>query len=111
MAPFGGWCDTASQERFAMNIAGFPSLDETKERLPNAAAPDIGRAARAGSVRNAIAITMMEGGRPSAFCRELLALYEAGEISGTEMRERMLRKARGVAVNLQPPEALTPLDL
>ncbi len=74
-----------------MNIAGFPSLDETKERLPK----DVERAARADSVRNAIAITMMEGGRPSAFCRELLSLYETGAISGAEMRERMLRKAGG----------------
>jgi hypothetical protein len=78
-----------------MNVAGFPSLDETQERLPKDAALDIERAARADSVRNAIAITMMEGGRPSAFCRELLALYETGQISGAEMRERMLRKARG----------------
>ena len=78
-----------------MNIAGFPSLDETQERLPKDAALDVERAARADSVRNAIAITMMEGGQPSAFCRELLSLYETGEISGAEMRERMLRKARG----------------
>jgi hypothetical protein len=78
-----------------MNITGFPSLDETQDRLAKDAALDIERAARADGVRNAIAITMMEGGRPSPFCRELLALYEAGEISGTEMRERMLRKARG----------------
>jgi hypothetical protein len=79
-----------------MDIAGFSPLDKTQERLPkDASAPDLERMARAGSVRNAIAITMMEGGRPFAFCRELLALYEAGEISGAEMRERMLRKARG----------------
>jgi hypothetical protein len=79
-----------------MNIAGFPSLDETQERLPNdVSAPDLERMARTDSVRNAIAITMMEGGQPSAFCRELLALYEAGDISGAEMRERILRKARG----------------
>ena len=82
-----------------MNIAGFPSLDETQERLRNDAAMDVERAARADSVRNAIAITEMEGGRPSAFCRELLSLslslYETGKISGAEMRERMLLKARG----------------
>jgi hypothetical protein len=78
-----------------MNIAGFPSLDETQERLGNDAAMDVERAARADSVRNAIAITEMEGGRPSAFCRELLSLYETGKISGAEMRERMLLKARG----------------
>jgi len=84
------------QEHFAMDIAGFPPLDETQERLPkDASATDLERMARADSVRNAIAITMMEGGQPSAFCRALLARYQAGEISGSEMRERMLRKARG----------------
>jgi hypothetical protein len=50
--------------------------------------------ARAKSIKNAIAITAMEGGRPSAFCLELLARYEAGEISAAEMRKRMLEKAR-----------------
>ena len=44
---------------------------------------------------NAIAITEMEGGQPSAFCRELLILYENGEISGAEMRKRILGKAQG----------------
>jgi hypothetical protein len=79
-----------------MNIAGFPPPDETQERLPkDASAPDLERMARADSVRNAIAITMMEGGQPSAFCRALLARYEAGEISGAEMRGRMLSNARG----------------
>ena len=56
---------------------------------------DIGHVARAKSIKNAIAITAMEGGRPSASCLELLALYEAGEISGAEMRKRMQEKARG----------------
>jgi hypothetical protein len=79
-----------------MNIAGFPPLGETQEHMPkDASASDLERKARADSIRNAIAITMMEGGQASAFCRALLALYEAGEISGAEMRERMLRKARG----------------
>lgn len=55
---------------------------------------DSERVARAKSIRNAIAITAMEGGRPSTFCLELLALYESGEISGAEMRKRMLEKAR-----------------
>ena len=31
----------------------------------------------------------------SAFCRELLILYENGEISGAEMRKRILGKAQG----------------
>lgn len=56
---------------------------------------DVGRTTRAKSINNAIAITAMEGGRPSAFCLDLLALYESGEISGAEMRKRMLEKARG----------------
>lgn len=61
----------------------------------NAMSLNMGSASRAAAVRNAIAITRMEGGEPSAFCLELLALYVAGEISGVEMRERMLRRARG----------------
>jgi hypothetical protein len=36
----------------------------------------------------------MEGGEPSAFCLELLALFVSGKISGSEMRTRMLLKAR-----------------
>ena len=78
-----------------MNIAGFLSLDETQERLGwETPALDVGRTARAKSIRNAIAITAMEGRRPSAFCLDLLARYEAGDISGAEMRKRMLEKAR-----------------
>lgn len=74
-----------------MNMAGSPALDEIQERLPREpSALDVGRAARANSIKNAIAITAMEGGRPSAFCLDLLALYEAGEISGAEMRKRVL---------------------
>lgn len=56
---------------------------------------DLERASRANAVKNAIAITAMESGRPSEYCLELLALFEAGEISATEMRDRMIRKARG----------------
>jgi hypothetical protein len=78
-----------------MKIAGSPMLEEAQERLPReTSALDVGRVARANSIKNAIAITAMEGGRPSAFCLELLALYETGEISGAEMRKRMLEKAR-----------------
>jgi hypothetical protein len=95
VAPFVEWCDIVPQEHFAMD-AGFSPLDETQEGLPkNASAPELERMPRADSVRNAIAITVMERGQPSAFCRALLARYEAGEISGAEMRERMLRRARG----------------
>jgi hypothetical protein len=53
---------------------------------------------RASAVRNAIAITRMEGGEPSAFCLELVTLYVSGEISGAEMQKRMLRHARGEPV-------------
>jgi hypothetical protein len=45
-------------------------------------------AARRASVLNAVAITEMEGGRPSAYCREQLGLFEAGE-----MRDRVVRHA------------------
>jgi hypothetical protein len=51
------------------------------------------REARAKIVRNAIAITRMEGGQPSAYCLEQLALFEAGAISATEMRDRAFRNA------------------
>ena len=44
-----------------MDIAGFSPLDETQEGLPkDASAPELERMARADSVRNAIANTMME---------------------------------------------------
>jgi hypothetical protein len=79
----------------SMKIAGLPTPEKARERLPReTSASDVGRIARAKSIKNAIAITAMEGGRPSAFCLELLALYEAGGISGAEMRRRMLEKAR-----------------
>lgn len=79
-----------------MNISGFPTLDEAQERLPrDASALDVERIERAKSIKNAVAITAMEGGQPSPFCLELLALYETGEISGAEMRRRMLEKVRG----------------
>jgi hypothetical protein len=53
----------------------------------------VDREARAKSVRNAIAITRMEGGQPSEYCLKQLALFEAGEISATEMRDRVIRNA------------------
>jgi len=52
------------------------------------------RQARVKIVKNAIAITRMEGGQPSAYCLEQLALFEAGEISATEMRDRVICRAR-----------------
>ena len=51
------------------------------------------REARAKSVKNALAITRMEGGQPSEYCLKQLALFEAGEISATEMRDRVIRNA------------------
>jgi hypothetical protein len=44
-------------------------------------------------VKNAIAICRMEGAEPSRYCLEQLALSEAGEISATEMRDRVVRNA------------------
>src|ERR1700686_2924677 len=39
---------------------------------------DPDREARANSVKNAVAICRMEGGEPSEYCLEQLALFEAG---------------------------------
>jgi Antitoxin VbhA len=52
------------------------------------------RQARVKIVKNAVAITRMEGGQPSAYCLEQLALFEAGDISATEMRDWVIRRAR-----------------
>jgi hypothetical protein len=49
---------------------------------------------RRASVANAVAITEMEGGRPSAYCREQLDLFVAGEISAAEMRDRVIRHVK-----------------
>ena len=49
------------------------------------------REARAKIVKSAIA--RMEGGQPSAYCLEQLALFEAGAISATEMGDRVIRNA------------------
>ena len=43
---------------------------------------------------NAVAICRMEGGEPSKYCLEQLALFEAGHISATEMRDRVVRHAQ-----------------
>jgi hypothetical protein len=51
--------------------------------------------ARADAVQNAVAITRMEGGEPSAFCQSQLDRFVAGEISATEMRDRVLRHHQG----------------
>jgi putative SOS response-associated peptidase YedK len=55
---------------------------------------DPDREARANSVKNAVAICRMEGGEPSEYCLEQLALFEAGHISATEMRDRVVRHAQ-----------------
>jgi hypothetical protein len=80
----------------AANMPGFPTLEGAQDRLsvdtPTLDA-DLDRVARGNSVKNAVAITEMEGGQPSAYCREQLALFEAGEISVNEMCERVVRYA------------------
>jgi hypothetical protein len=53
------------------------------------------RESRLSAARNAIAITRMEGREPSAFCREQLDRFVAGEISAAEMRDRVLQHYRG----------------
>jgi hypothetical protein len=52
------------------------------------------REARALIVKNAVAICRMDGGMPSEYCLEQLALFEAGDISATEMRDRVIRHAQ-----------------
>jgi hypothetical protein len=55
---------------------------------------DLDREARAKSFRNAVAISRMEGGQWSEYCLEQLALFEAGDILATEMRDRVIRHAQ-----------------
>jgi antitoxin VbhA-like protein len=76
---------------FEMNVTGFPTLDDTLD--VDTSTGDVDRISREKSVRNSIAITEMEGGQPSAYCREQLGLFEAGKISVTEMRDRVVRNA------------------
>ncbi|WMT76526.1 hypothetical protein [Bradyrhizobium sp. Ash2021] len=78
-----------------MNKSG-PPLDGAQNRLAvDASALDLDRISRANSVKNAVAITLMEGGQLSPYCLEQLALFESGEISASEMRDRVIRNARG----------------
>jgi Antitoxin VbhA len=51
------------------------------------------RTARENAVKNAVAITEQEGGEPSAYCCEQLALFVAGEISAREMADRVVANA------------------
>jgi hypothetical protein len=51
------------------------------------------RAAREEAAKNAVAITAQEGGQPSPYCREQLALFVAGEISVREMADRVVANA------------------
>jgi hypothetical protein len=51
------------------------------------------RTAREEAAKNAVAITEHEGGQPSAYCREQLALFVAGEISAREMADRVVANA------------------
>jgi Antitoxin VbhA len=74
--------------------AGFPTLEDTQERLAvDTPTADLNRSSRDNSVRNSIAITEMEGGQPSAYCREQLGLFPDGNISITEMRDRVVLNA------------------
>jgi hypothetical protein len=74
-----------------MNGTGFPTLDDRLD-VDNSTA-DLDRISREKSVRNSIAITEMEGGQPSDYCRKQLGLFESGKISVTEMRDRVVRNA------------------
>jgi hypothetical protein len=75
-------------------VAGFPTLEETQEPLAvDTPTADLDRSLRDNSVRNSIAITEMEGGQPSAYCREQLGLFADGKISVTEMRDRIVLNA------------------
>jgi hypothetical protein len=75
-------------------VAGFQTLEDTQERLAvNTPTADLDRSSRDNSVRNSIAITEMEGGQPSAYCREQLGLFADGKISVTEMRDRVVLNA------------------
>ena len=77
-----------------MKVVGSPTLEDTQERLAvDTSTADLDRSSRENSVRNSIAITEMEGGQPSAFCREQLGLFADGKISVTEMRDRVIRNA------------------
>jgi hypothetical protein len=75
-------------------VARFPILKDTQERLAvDTPTTDLDRSSRDNSVRNSIAITEMEGGQPSAYCREQLGLFADGKISVTEMRDRVVLNA------------------
>ncbi len=52
------------------------------------------RESRLNAVRNAIAITEMEGGSPSPYAQMLLDAYVDGHITGQEMRDAILEHAR-----------------
>jgi hypothetical protein len=51
------------------------------------------RNAREEAVKNAVAITEQEGGQPSAYCREQLDRFIAGEITVREMADRVVAYA------------------
>jgi len=64
----------------------------------------------------------MEGGQPSAYCREQLGLFADGKISATEMRDRVVFNASGYSLwtatcssrqrvlNLAPPGGPIPRE-
>jgi hypothetical protein len=77
---------------FEMNVAGFPTLDKTLERLVvDASTPDIERRRREGNLKTVRAISAFEGVQPSKFAEEQAALCVNGDISSDEMCDRVVQ--------------------
>jgi hypothetical protein len=75
-----------------MNVAGFPTLNETLERLEvDASTPDIERRRREDNLKTVRAISAFEGVRPSKFAEEQAALCVNGDISSDEMCDRVVQ--------------------
>lgn len=73
-------------ERFKLLSAGGPAKSRSTLEMMH-------DRHREEAVKNAIAITVMEGGEPSDYCREQIALFLAGEISVREMADRVVAYA------------------
>jgi hypothetical protein len=77
---------------FEMNVAGFPTLDETLERLEvDASTLDIERRRREANLKTVRAISAFEGVQPSKFAEEQAALCVNGDISSDEMCDRVVQ--------------------
>ena len=78
-----------------MNVAGFPTLDETlaeEERLEvDASTPDIERRRREDNLKTVRAISAFEGVQPSKFAEEQAALCVNGDTSSDEMCDRVVQ--------------------